>query len=177
MKNPSKWLIMYSGGQISFYLCVKVGEVHWCLFHVRFVQAKWVALPTRWRASYLLCDICCVIQEGEITVEKCTHRGASARRERNSFCLDKTYVEQTAVQWYVEKKLWICCANYHTKSCDPVTFHHPPPHPRENNPVTKWPQSQNYLWIKIRNRSLHKISHNFNVQRDCVARSKMFLRL
>jgi len=25
--------------------------VHWCLFHIRFIQGKWVALPTRWRAS------------------------------------------------------------------------------------------------------------------------------
>ena len=49
-------------------------------FFFRFVLSKWQVwnLP---QCAHFPTDICSVIQEGEITVEKCAHRSASARRE------------------------------------------------------------------------------------------------
>ena len=51
-----------------------------------FVSSKWqrATLPTRWRASvgertFLPIFVTYMIQEDEITVEKCAHRGASVR--------------------------------------------------------------------------------------------------
>ena len=39
------------------------------------------------RCAHFPTDICSVIQEGEITVEKCTHQGTSARWERHRLSL------------------------------------------------------------------------------------------
>ena len=39
------------------------------------------------RYTHFPTDICSVIQEGEITVEKCAHHGASASRERHTLSL------------------------------------------------------------------------------------------
>jgi len=64
-----------------------------CLFSPGDNFKTSLALPTRWRASvhalsyrYLLRYM---IQEGEITVEKCAHRGASVRRERHTLSLGR----------------------------------------------------------------------------------------
>ena len=62
-------------------------SVSWCFVHVCFVQVKmlnivWCSRGTVGpRCAHFSTDICCVIQEGLITVEKCAHRGASARQE------------------------------------------------------------------------------------------------
>ena len=41
------------------------------------------------RCMHFPTDICYVFQEGEITVEKCAHRGASARQERHMLSLGR----------------------------------------------------------------------------------------
>ena len=62
-------------------------RVLWCFVHVCFVQVTILELVWRSRCANpprcanFSTDICSVIQEGEITVEKCAHRGASAGRE------------------------------------------------------------------------------------------------
>ena len=61
-----------------------------CCIHVCFVQVTiWKLVWRSRRADAPRCalfptDICSVIQEGEITVEKCPHRGASARWEHHT---------------------------------------------------------------------------------------------
>jgi len=41
------------------------------------------------RCAHFPTDICSVIQEGEITVEKWAHRGATARQERHTLSLGR----------------------------------------------------------------------------------------
>jgi len=86
----------------------------WCFAHVCSVPVTILKLV--WcsrRADEPWCthfpsDICSVIQEGEITVEKCTHPGASACRERHTLSLmDETNMDITTVHLYMPiQYLW-----------------------------------------------------------------------
>ena len=74
--------------------------VVWCFVHVFFVQVTILNIvwgsrrtDTPWCAHFSI-DICCVIQEGVITVGKCTHQGTPGH---HSFCLDKRNVKQTSM--------------------------------------------------------------------------------
>ena len=60
-------------------MAVKLCFVHVCFVQVTIVNIVW---PFRradapWNAHFYSSDICCVIQEGLLTVENCAHRGAS----------------------------------------------------------------------------------------------------
>ena len=67
--------------------------VLWCFVHVCFVQVTILKLV--WcsrcagapRCAPFPTDICSVIPEGVLTVEKCAHRSASARREPHTLSL------------------------------------------------------------------------------------------
>ena len=61
------WTTVPLSGSLNIFYN-KLSVMHWCLIHVRFVQAllKWA-------------DLCCVNQEGVITLEKCAHRGVVQR--------------------------------------------------------------------------------------------------
>jgi len=69
--------------------------VLWCFLHVCLVQVTILKLVWRSRRSdvprcaHFPTDICSLIKEGEITLEKCTHRGASAHRERHTLSLGR----------------------------------------------------------------------------------------
>ena len=72
-----------------------VHPVLWCFVRVCFVQVTILRLVLRSqcadlpRCAHFPTDICSVIQEGEITVEKCGHWGASARREFHTLSLGR----------------------------------------------------------------------------------------
>ena len=70
--------------------------VSWRFVHVCFVQVtilKLVGAPDALMRlgehMHFPTDICSVIQEGEITVGKCAHQGASARQERHTLSLGR----------------------------------------------------------------------------------------
>ena len=66
-----------------------------CFVHVCFVQVTILKLVWCSRhadvpqCAHFPTDICSVIQEGEITEEKCMHRGASANQERHTLSRNK----------------------------------------------------------------------------------------
>jgi len=70
-------------------------RVLWCFVLVCFVKVT--ILKPVWRSrcadaprcAHFPSDICSVIQEDEITVEKCAHLGASACRERHTLSLGR----------------------------------------------------------------------------------------
>ena len=74
---------------------LQLHKVLWCFVHVCFLQVTILKLVWRSfradapRCTHLPTDICFVIQKGEIIVEKCAHRGASARRERRTLSLGR----------------------------------------------------------------------------------------
>ena len=81
-------VVLITRRQCNWTVLVQVCFVHVCFVQVTILKLVWGS----WRADAPRCthfpsDICSVIQEGEITVEKCTHRGASVRRERHTLSL------------------------------------------------------------------------------------------
>ena len=72
-------------------MLVQVCFVHICLVQVTILKLVWRsqrADPPRC-APHFPTDICSVIQEGEIFVEKCVHRGASACQEHHTLSLGR----------------------------------------------------------------------------------------
>ena len=66
---------------------IKIG-VHVCFVQVKILKLVWRSgRPDAPQCVHFPTDICSVIQEGEIKVEKCVHRGTSARRERHTLSL------------------------------------------------------------------------------------------
>jgi len=60
----------------------------WCFVQVTILKLVWSSRGSDApRCTHFPTDICSVIQEGEITVEKCAHRGASARWECHTLSL------------------------------------------------------------------------------------------
>jgi len=84
--------------------------VLWCFVHICFVQVTILKLVRRSRradaprCAHFPIDICSVIQEGK--VEKCMHRGASARRERHMLSLgrNKHGHNNSAPYWEVKRE-------------------------------------------------------------------------
>ena len=82
-------------------LCANLEEqymrlmVLWCFVHACFVQVTILKLV--WgsrradapRCAHFSTDICSVIQEIEVTVEKCVHRGTSRCKERHTLSLGR----------------------------------------------------------------------------------------
>ena len=59
--------------------------VHVCFVQVTILKLVWRSrVADTPRCATFPTDICSVIQEGVLTVEKCAHQGASARRERQT---------------------------------------------------------------------------------------------
>ena len=77
----------------SWYFPLEVLWVLWCFVHVCFVQVTILNIVWRSRlddaprCAHFSTDICCVIQEGVITVEKCAHQGTSAHWVRHTLSL------------------------------------------------------------------------------------------
>ena len=86
--------------------------VLWCFVHVCFVQMTILKRVLRsrradaHRCAHFPTDILSVIQGGEITVEKCAYRGASARQERHTLSLGRNkHGHNNSAPW-LRLKIW-----------------------------------------------------------------------
>jgi len=77
-----------------------------CFVQVTILNVVWCSQRTDapWCAHFST-DICCVIQEGVITVEKCAHRGASALREHHTLSLGQN-MDKTSQHPYGQKDMY-----------------------------------------------------------------------
>ena len=87
---PRLSLLLHTNSKLNMERGVQVCFVHVCFVQVTILKPVWSSQHADApRCAHFPTDICSVIQEGDITVEKGTHRGASVRQECHTLSLGR----------------------------------------------------------------------------------------